>query len=110
VLHQQGHLSDQEFSEAKRRLLSGGGVEHESAPEDDREDSECAVIDEKIYQSSRWSSGNLFFPDSLTLSSDGLLYHKGALIGSHEEHINYRAVASVSVLNLSHILKRGSVG
>ena len=34
------------------------------------------------YRSSRWSTGNLFFPDSLTLAGDAILFHKGRLFGS----------------------------
>ena len=53
----------------------------------------------KVYRSSRWSRGNHLFPDSLTLSNDGLVFRKGRLFGSVEEHINYRAVASLRVKN-----------
>jgi len=53
----------------------------------------------KAYTSSRWSTGNLFFPDSLTLVNDGMDFHKGRLFGSSSEHINYRAVASIRVSN-----------
>jgi hypothetical protein len=54
---------------------------------------------EKTFQSSRWSASNLFFPDRISLSSDGILFRKGALFGSTEEHINYRAVASFKISN-----------
>ena len=53
------------------------------------------VLATRRYQSSRWSTGNMFFPDSITLASDGIIFRKGALFGAREEHINYRAVASV---------------
>ena len=54
-------------------------------------------MEQKAYRSSRWSSGNLFFPDRLTLAADGLHFRKGALFGSHEEHIAYRALSSLRV-------------
>ncbi|MBC7852963.1 MAG: SHOCT domain-containing protein [Pirellulaceae bacterium] len=96
-LHRDGQLTDREFATAKTRLL---GPETESP--------ERAVLDapppgseiaKQVYRSSRWSSGNLFFPDQLTLAGDGLHFRKGALIGSHEEHIAYRAIASLKVEN-----------
>jgi hypothetical protein len=58
-----------------------------------------APMPEKRYRSSRWSRSNHLFPDSLTLSNDGLIFRKGRLFGSTEEHINYRAVASLKVKN-----------
>ena len=51
----------------------------------------------QVYMSSRMSSGNLFFPDTLSVETDGVHYHKRRLIGGDEEHINYRNVASVRV-------------
>ena len=39
----------------------------------------------------------MFFPDWLTLADDGLHFRNGALFGSQEEHINYRAIASLRV-------------
>ncbi len=33
------------------------------------------------------------------LASDGMVFRKGALFGSSEEHISYRAIASVRVRN-----------
>lgn len=56
-------------------------------------------VRDQTYQSSRWSQGNFFFPDTLTLARDGMVYEKRRLIGSSTEHINYRAVASVRVIN-----------
>ena len=58
------------------------------------------VLAAKTFTSSRWSAGNMFFPDSLTLTSDGITFRKGALFGAREEHINYRAVASVRMRRL----------
>jgi len=95
-LHQEGHLDDQEFANAKRRLIAESRAEPVAPPIT----SEAAVrFAEKSYRSSRWSSGNLFFTDVLTLASDGMVFRKGALFGSSEEHINYRAVASFRINN-----------
>ncbi|MEO6992160.1 MAG: PH domain-containing protein, partial [Lacunisphaera sp.] len=46
-----------------------------------------------------WSAGNLFFRDRLVLSGDGITFRKGAVFSSNEEHINYRAIASIRVKN-----------
>ena len=95
-LHQEGHLDDQEFADVKRRLIAESRAEPVTPPKN----SEAAVrFAEKSYRSSRWSSGNLFFPDVLTLASDGMVFRKGALFGSSEEHINYRTVASFRINN-----------
>ncbi len=97
-LHEAGHLSDQEFADAKRRLIADGRSEPPPRPQEERADSDgVPSVVEKTYKSSRWSSGNLFFPDRLTLASDGMLFRKGALFGSNEEHIHYRAVASFRI-------------
>jgi Bacterial PH domain len=56
-------------------------------------------VSERTYYSSRWSSGNTFFPDALRLTNDGIIFRKGRLFGSTEENINYRAVASVRIRN-----------
>ena len=93
-LHQEGHLNEQEFADAKRRLIAESRDEPLTPTT-----SEAVQLAEKSYRSSRWSSGNLFFPDSLTLANDGMVFRKGALIGSSEERINYRAVASVRINN-----------
>ena len=93
-LRQAGNLTEQEFADAKQRLITEGTASPtiaEGGADDD--------IPEKTYQSSRWSAGNLFFPDRLTLSSDGILFRKGAMFGSSEEHINYSAVASFRINN-----------
>ena len=94
-LHRDGQLTDREFAAAKARLLGSEAstpapVVLDAPPPD-------AVREKKTYGSSRWSSGNLFFPDRLTLAADGLHFRKGALFGSHEEHIAYRAIASLKV-------------
>ena len=95
-LHQEGHLNDQEFADAKRRLIIESTAEPPTLPKN----SAAAVrFAEKRYRCSRWSSGNFFFPDALTLASDGMVFRKGALFGSSEERINYRAVASFQIEN-----------
>lgn len=93
-LRQAGDLTEQEFTDAKRRLLADDSAS--PAPE---ARGGAGEIPEKTYQSSRWSSGNLFFPDRLTLEGDGMLFQKGAMFGSSEERINYSAVASVRIAN-----------
>ena len=94
-LRKSGSLTDEEFADAKRRLLSGEGGGGGAGPEPDGK----GLPEEETYRSSRWSSGNMFFPDSLTLSSDGILFRKGRFFGSSEERINYKAIASLRVKN-----------
>jgi hypothetical protein len=95
-LHQEGHLNDQEFAEAKLRLIAESRADALAPPKN----PEAAVrFAEKSYRSRRWSLGNLFFPDTLTLASDGMVFRKGALFSSSKEHINYRAVASFRIEN-----------
>ena len=95
-----GQLTAEEFAEAKRQLLAQapdfpapppvpGKILAASAPR----------VAEKTYWSSRWSSGNLYFRDSITLASDGLLFRKGRMFGSQEERINYRSIASIRMIN-----------
>ncbi len=99
-LHQEGNLSDEEFADAKRRLIAESDAgPSATSQEENTAFTGAAEVAEKKYRSSRWSSGNFFFPDTLTLSSDGMLFRKGAMFGSSEEHINYRAVASFRVKN-----------
>ncbi len=99
-LYQQGHLTEQEFAAAKSRILDKGRTHPPVSPTDQTVAAvETGGIGEKSYRSSRWSSGNLFFPDTLTLANDGMVFRKGALVGSSEEHISYRAIASVRVRN-----------
>ena len=99
-LHHEGHLTDQEFADAKRCLLSARCAEGGAAPGGAAVSDEAAgQTQEKTFWSSRWSAGNMFFRDSLTLARDGMLFRKGALIGSREERIGYRGVASVRITN-----------
>ncbi len=99
-LYQQGHLTEQEFAAAKSRILDKGRTHPPVSPNDQTGAAgERGDMEEKIYRSSRWSSDNLFFPDTLMLASDGMVFRKGALFSSSEEHINYRAIASIRVRN-----------
>lgn len=101
ALHAEGHLTDAEFTAAKQRLIAEDGPAPSSstAGESGPITTSTGLIEEKKFRSSRWSSGNLFFPDALTLASDGLLFRKGALFGSSEEHVHYSAVASFKITN-----------
>lgn len=104
-LRAQGHLTEEEFGEAKRRLLAGdtvvvpGAGPTAAAPVVAAPLEVMPEIPEKLYHSSRWSAHNHLFPDSLRLARDGLVFRKGRFFGSSEEHINYRAVASLRVKN-----------
>jgi hypothetical protein len=97
ALHSDGQLSDEEFASAKSQLLAEGA--EPSAPAVPEATPPDIEIEEAVFRSSRWSSGNLFFPDQLTLAGDGMHFRKGALFGSQEEHIKYRAVASLRIKN-----------
>jgi hypothetical protein len=99
-LRQQGALTEQEFVDAKRKLLAsapeapvkpGAAAPSASWPEG------VGELIGKRYWSSRWSSGNLFFRDSLVLAEEGIIFRKGAMFGSSEENINYKAIASLKV-------------
>ena len=99
-LHQEGHLTDQEFADAKRKLISENRPDSPGSQREEQTTSSAMTrIAEKCFQSSRWSASNLFFPDRLTLASDGILFRKGALFGSSEEHINYKSVSSFRIKN-----------
>ena len=98
-LHQAGDLSDQEFVAAKERLLREEKNPGQAAAARDAPPAPAPDFEEKTYFSSRWSSGNFFFRDRLRLAADGMHFRKGALFSSEEEHIAYRAVASLRVTN-----------
>jgi Short C-terminal domain/Bacterial PH domain len=101
-LRREGVLSEQEFGEAKRKLLAQEpGEVPPSPPEGDKAGvaDEADRVEQRTFWSSRWSSGNLFFRDSVVLAADGIMFRKRSLFGSKEEHINYRAIASVRVTN-----------
>ena len=95
-LHRDGQLTDEEFASAKSRLL-GPEIEPPPAAVLAAPPPPGGAITKKVYRSSRWSSGNLFFPDQLTLAGDGMHFRKGALFSSQEEHINYHAIASLRI-------------
>jgi hypothetical protein len=97
-LRAQGQLSEEEFVAAKRKLLSSFS-ESETASPPPAVPADLPLPESKTYRSSRWSGGNLLFPDSLELSSDGILFEKGKMFGSSKEFINYRAVASMRIKN-----------
>jgi hypothetical protein len=97
-LRQKGHLTEQEFADAKRQLLSQGNATFPKS-RNEKPDDGFIPIEEKTYQSSRWTSRNIFFPDAIVLASDGIIFRKGNLFGSREEHISYNAVASFRIIN-----------
>ena len=97
ALRDQGNLTDAEFADAKRKLLDQAKSEGSAPPLVAA--GEASQIEETTYRSSRWSGGNMFFPDSLTLSRDGILFRKGRLFGSSEERISTKAIASLRVKN-----------
>jgi hypothetical protein len=100
-LRREGHLTEQEFTDAKRQLLSQGNAEYGTLEENRKETTfdNLTRFEAKTYRSSRLTSGNFFFPDALDLVSDGIIFRKGSLFGSREEHINYKAVASFRITN-----------
>ncbi|HXQ80427.1 MAG TPA: SHOCT domain-containing protein [Opitutaceae bacterium] len=100
-LRRDGNLTDGEFADAKRRLLAQQREEGAGSPPSNEAGGSAPAnpIEEMTYRSSRWSTGNTFFPDSLTLATDGILFRKGRLFGSSEERINYKAIASLRVKN-----------
>jgi hypothetical protein len=101
-LRAQGHLTEREFAEAKRRLLapdSTGVVPDGPVPGTSPVVGAGPEVLDKTYSSSRWSGGNMFFRDSITLASDGILFRKGKVFGSQEERISYRSIASIRATN-----------
>jgi len=101
ALRAAGDLTEEEFANAKLRLFHETPVE--LLPRSGVEGSGSLAIEpvpaEQIFRSSRWSSGNTFFPDSIVFAADRILFRKRGLVGSNEEHINYQAVASCRVKN-----------
>jgi hypothetical protein len=97
-LHQSGQLTDGEFAAAKTRLLDGD-VPPPAPKVLNAPPPPALGIKPKTFKSSRWSSGNFFFPDRLTVAEDGLHFRKGKLFGSQEENISYRAIASLRIKN-----------
>jgi hypothetical protein len=101
ALRKEGSLTDEEFADAKRRLLSQERDEAAGRPPAAAQGAPAPgdQTEEVRFQSSRWSAGNTFFPDSLTLAGDGILFRKGRFFGSSEERISYKAIASLRVKN-----------
>lgn len=100
-LRKKGHLTEQEFADAKRQLLLQGNTKPFTSPKNQNEKlvEDFIQIEEKTYRSCRWTYGNLFFQDALVLESDGIIFRKGNLFGSREEHISYDAVSSFRITN-----------
>lgn len=94
-MRREGGLSEPEFDAAKRKLLAQESATSEAGRPAVAD--EVNAVETKTYWSSRWSKGNHFFRDSVVLAADGILFCKRRLFGSNEEHINYRAVASIRV-------------
>lgn len=95
-MRQQGLLTDEEFSQAKQRLLAQAPA---SAGGEETAGPTGAPPALTTFHSSRWSAHNLFFPDSVLLAPDGIIFRKGRMFGSSEEHINYRSIASIRATN-----------
>ncbi len=100
-LLREGHLTEEEFAEAKRQVLFEGNSESKTQLNYQNEGmtERFSLIEEKTYHSSRWTSGNTFYPDAIGLVGDGVVFRKGRIFGSTEEHINYKAVASFRITN-----------
>ena len=100
-LREQGRLTEEEFVEAKRKLLfqAEKGPYFAGAEQPGVDPATGEAPSTEVFRSSRWSSGNLFFPDALELSSDGVLFRKGAMFSSSKEFINYKSIASLRVKN-----------
>jgi hypothetical protein len=96
-LRTQGIINEQEFEIGKRKILSDSPVPQS------RSNNQAPIVKILLkpvtFISSRWTSGNLYFPDMLTLDNDAIIYKKSAIVGSKEEHINYKSVASVKLKN-----------
>jgi TM2 domain-containing membrane protein YozV len=90
-------MNDSDFNSKYNTIASP--VHTKTINVDTRPPFDTPAVSEKTFESSGWSTGNFFYPDSLTLASDGIIYRKGALLGSTEEHINYRAIASFRIIN-----------
>jgi hypothetical protein len=96
-LRTQGIINEREFEIGKRKILSDA-----PEPQSTRDNQALNVkilVEPVTFISSRWTSGNLYFRDMLTLDNDAIIYKKSAIVGSKEEHINYKSVASVKLKN-----------
>ncbi|HVU17552.1 MAG TPA: hypothetical protein VHD32_11540 [Candidatus Didemnitutus sp.] len=90
-LREAGYLSDGEFATAKQRIMAQAEDGNSPVAADD--------LTGETFRSSRWSSRNFFFPDRLTVAPDGIIFRKGAMFGSREEHIGFGAIASYRTEN-----------
>ncbi|MCF6277575.1 MAG: PH domain-containing protein [Anaerolineales bacterium] len=52
---------------------------------------------DKLYTSSRLTSGNALFPDRVIVADDGIHFIKRRFFGSNEEIITYGKIASVKL-------------
>ena len=96
-LRTQGIINEREFEIGKRKILSDPPVPQSAR--DNQAPIGKILLKPVTFISSRWTSGNLYFPDMLTLDNDAIIYKKSAIVGSKEEHINYKSVASVKLKN-----------
>ena len=94
-LRTQGIINEQEFEIGKRKILSDSPVPQSTR--DTQAPNVKILLKPVTFISSRWTPGNLYFPDMLTLDNDAIIYKKSAIVGSKEEHINYKSVASVKL-------------
>ena len=54
-------------------------------------------MDTDSFQSSRWTAGNIFFPDRMRLEGNHVVYEKNGLIKRDKENIRFEQISSVSV-------------
>ena len=96
-LRTQGIITEQEFEMGKRKILYDSPLPQSWS---NNQAPTVRILPEPVtFISSRWTAGNLCFPDMLTLDNDAIIYKKSAIVGSKEEHINYKSVASVKLTN-----------
>ena len=93
-LRSRHELTEEEYAAAKRKLLGAEG-----AAQDSGHDAIAEEGDSRAFASSRWSSGNLFFPDRIELTNDGVLFVKRGVFRSNQEYINYKSIASCRIKN-----------
>jgi Short C-terminal domain/Bacterial PH domain len=94
-LRAQGIINEREFEIGKRKILYDSPV-----PQGTRDNHApiVKILPQPVtFIASRWTTGNLCFPDMLTVDNDAISYKKSAIVGSKEEHINYKSVASVKL-------------
>jgi hypothetical protein len=54
-------------------------------------------MDDLTFQSSRWTAGNIIFPDRMIVESTHVLYEKNGLVKRDKETIRFEQISSVSV-------------